>query len=148
MARVFRTVAAFVAAVLAGFAAASIFHSQFVLAGLSGVGAKIGLGDRLRMTGGDLIGLLPSYGAVLAIALVLGFLAAWIVKRWLKPLAPVAYPLAGAAAVATALWVMHRQFEMTPIAGARGAAGFLFQCAAGALAGLVFAQLRPRRATA
>lgn len=144
MARVLRTAAAFAAAVLAGFLAASFLHSQFVLAGLSRVGADIGLDDRLRMTGGDLAGLLPSYGGVLAVALALGFLVAWAAKRWLKPLAPVAYPLAGAAAVAAALWLMRLQFEMTPVAGARGTWGFLAQCAAGALAGALFARLRPR----
>jgi hypothetical protein len=39
---------------------------------------------------------------------------------------------------------MQLQFEMTPLAGARGTGGFLLFCAAGALGGVVFAWLRPR----
>ena len=145
LARSLRTLAAFLAALIVGFTLASAFHSQFVLARLAGVGAQIGLGDRLRMTLGDIAGLAPSYGAILGIALAIGFAVAWVVKRFLKPLAAIAYPLAGAAAVATALQLMSMQFEMTPVAGARGPLGFAAQCAAGALAGWVFERLRPRR---
>lgn len=143
--RTIRTALAFAVSALAGVVVASVLHSQFVLARLAHVGAVIGPADRWRMTAGDIAGLLPSYGVVLTIALAVGFLVAWILKRWLKPLAPYAYPLAGAAAVAVALALMHQRFEITPIAGARGTAGFLAQCAAGALAGLVFAWLRPSR---
>jgi hypothetical protein len=143
-ARLNRTLIAFIVAVVVGFLLASVLHSQFVLARLSAVGAEIGMGDRLAMTLGDILGLGGSYGLIIGIALAVGFLVAWIVKRCVKRLASVAYPLAGAAAIALALFLMHLQFEMTPVAGARGPLGFLAQCLAGALAGFVFAQLRPK----
>ena len=144
MTKALRTGAAYLAAVVVGFVAASLLHSQLVLAGLSGIGARIGWMDRLRMTLGDVVGLAPTYGTIFGLALLAGFAVAWAVKRWLKPLAPIAYPVAGAAAIATALGLMRLQFEMTPLASARGLPGFLAHCGAGALAGIVFARLRPR----
>ena len=144
--RVLKVLLAFVAAVLVGFVTASVLHSQFVLAKLAGVGAEIPAGAWLRMTATDVVGFFPLFPAVVAAGLAIGFVVAAVLKRVLKPLAPVAYPLAGAAAIGTALFLMGLQFEMTPVAGARGALGFAAQCGAGALAGWVFALLLRRRA--
>jgi hypothetical protein len=82
---------------------------------------------------------------VIVLALLVGFLVAWPMKRVLKPIAPFAYPIAGAAAIALALYLMSKQFYgTTPIAGARGALGFTLQCLAGAAGGYVFAALNER----
>jgi hypothetical protein len=131
----------FLVALAAGYVVASVLHTQFVLARLLGVGARIGPADWLATTAGDVVGFFPAYPLVLGLALACGFAVARLLLRWLRPLAPVAYPLAGFLAVAAALWLMRLQMEITPIAGARGLLGFLAQCAAGALAGWLFARL-------
>lgn len=133
--------AAFLAALAAAYLSASVLHTQFVLARLLGVGARISPGDWVGAIGADLAGFFPAYPAVLGIALAAGFVIAAVLLRWLKPLAPVAYPLAGFLAVAATLSLMKLQMDITPIAGARGLLGFVAQCAAGALAGWVFARL-------
>lgn len=120
------------------FVLASVAHSQFVLAGLVGIGIEISVTDRVAMTLADMRGLMIGYGSVLGITLALGFglVAAW--SKWLMPLPGFCYPLAGLIAIATALTAMQPLLEVTLIAGARGASGFIAQCLAGLVAGWVF----------
>ena len=141
-----RIVGGFIAAVLVTFATASFAHTHFVIQGLRAVGAEVPPSVALATAGGDLAGLAPSFGVVVAIALLLGFLVAGIARRFIKLPRPIAFALAGGAALATALWLMHRSYEITPIASARTWPGFLALCAAGALGGLVFASVSRRRA--
>jgi hypothetical protein len=143
--KVLRTLVAFCAAAIVASFCGAVFHSQMVLARLAALGAEITPALRVTSTLDDMVGLIPAYPVVISIGLAVGFAVAFGVKRILKPLAPVAYPLAGAAAVALALYLMSQQFyTTTPIAGARGTIGFLLQCLAGGLGGVVFAVLRPR----
>ena len=140
-----RIVFGYAAAAIAGVVLASAFHTQMVIAALGEAGASVAFDRRLAMTGNDLVGLLPQFGAVIAIALAIGFLVAAGLRRVLKPLAGVAYPLAGAAAIAVALTAMSMAFDgITPIAGARTALGFALQCLAGAVSGLVFSMVAVR----
>ena len=120
------------------FALASIAHSQFVVAGLVGLGIEISIADRVAMTLADMRGLLLGYGSVLGIALGLGFGLVAAGSKWLRPLPEFCYPLAGFIAVATALTAMQPLLEVTLIAGARGAPGFITQCLAGLVAGWAF----------
>lgn len=127
-------------------ALAAAFHTQMVIKALEQSGASISMDQRLGMTAGDLVGLAPQFGAVIAIGLLAGFIIAALLKRVLTPLAPIAYPLAGAAAVGVALTVMSMAFDgITPIAGARSTLGFALQCLAGAVGGLVFALVGARK---
>jgi len=142
--RVLQIIGAFPVAFAAAFAGVSLAHTQFVLAGLSGVGAAPSLAETVHTSIADLEGLFPSLGPVLAIALAIGFLVAAGLKRVLKPLAGVAYPIAGFAAMATALIAMRISFHSTPLAGARGPEGFVVICLMGALGGLVFSTLLPK----
>jgi len=140
-----RLVPAFVAAVLAALVAASLVHTGFVLGGLAALGIDISANVAARTWLGDLAGLAPQFGAVIAIALLLGFVVAAVACRWL-PLPPaLAYAIAGGAAMATALWLMKRSYAITPIASARSVAGFLALCLAGALGGMMFAMVARRR---
>jgi hypothetical protein len=142
--RVLQIIGAFPVAFAAAFTGVSLAHTQFVLAGLSGVGAAPSLAETVHTSIADLEGLFPSLGPVLAIALAIGFLVAAGLKRVLKPLAGVAYPIAGFAAMATALIAMRISFHSTPLAGARGPEGFVVICLMGALGGLVFSALLPK----
>ena len=141
-----RIVGGFVAAVLVTFATASFAHTHLIIQGLREVGAEVPPSVELATAGGDLVGLAPSFGIVIAIALLLGFLVAGIARRFVRLPRPIAFALAGGAALATALWLMHLSYEITPIASARSWAGFLTLCAAGALGGLVFASVSRTRA--
>jgi hypothetical protein len=134
-----RILLGYLLAVTVATALGSAVHTQMIVAGLTEAGALIQPDVRLAMTFNDFVGLAPQFGVVVAIALAIGFLIAAGLKRILKPLAPVAFPLAGAAAIAVALTVMHIAFDgITPIAGARTPLGFALECLAGAAGGLVF----------
>ena len=135
----------YAAAAVISVVLASAFHTQMVIGALGDAGALVPFDRRLAMTGDDLVGLIPQFGPVIAIALALGFLVAAGLRRVLKPLAPIAYPLAGAAAIGVALTVMGMAFDgITPLAGARTPLGFALQCLAGAIGGLIFSTIAVR----
>ncbi|MBY0421419.1 MAG: hypothetical protein K2Q06_03885 [Parvularculaceae bacterium] len=144
---IFRILLAFLLSVAVAASLGSLFHSFETQNALIAAGLDFPLGDRMRGAFEDYLGLVPGqYGAVIAIALALGFVVAAVLRRVLKPLAGVAFPLAGAAAVALTLYLMSQQFyTTTPIAGARGPIGFGLQCLAGAIGGLVFGTFFPPR---
>lgn len=135
---------AWATAVLATTVLACMIQSWQVQAGLADLGVDIPPGLAVETAIADLIGMAVPVLVVFGIALGLGFATASWVKPRLPLLAPIAWPLAGASAVAAALGLMHLQFQMTPLAGARGTDGFLMFCFAGAFGGLVFDWLRPR----
>lgn len=132
------------AAVLVTTVMASIIQSWQVQSGLIDLGVVIPPGLAMETALRDFTGLAVPVLTVFGIALALAFL----LTTWLKPklpmVAPIAWPLAGAAAVGTTLGFMHAQFQTTPLAGARGPDGFILFCMAGAIGGLVFAWLKPR----
>ncbi|RRJ83761.1 hypothetical protein [Aestuariirhabdus litorea] len=136
-----RSLLAFVAAALCAIVLASVSHSQFVLNRLANLGVVIPADVRALVSLDDLLGLLPSYGVVITLGLGLAFaLTAWLLRRGLGTPA-LLYPLAGAVAFAAMLLLMHPILEITLIAGARSAGGFIGQCLAGAVAGGLFAAL-------
>ncbi len=142
-----RIIGGYVAAVLATLVAASLVHTHFTLHGLRALGAVISAADAWALARGDLAGLGPAFGAVIALALLVGFLVAGLVRRFLPWPRPLAYGLGGGAALLTALWLMHWSFEITPIGSARSWAGLLSLGLAGALGGVIFALIsRPRTA--
>lgn len=146
MGRWLRTILAWLAGAAATVLAASLVHSLAVQAGLTALGVELPAGLRLTAWAGDLAGLAPALFGVLGGALAIGLVVAVLLKPRLPALAGIAEPLAGAAAVAVALWAMHLNFATTPLASARTTAGFLALCAAGALGGWVFARVMRRRA--
>jgi hypothetical protein len=139
-----RTAPAWSAAVLVTAAMASMVQSWQVQTRLTDLGVDIPARLAAQTALDDLAGLALPLLLVFGVALLLGFFAAGWLKPRLPLLAPLAWPLAGAGAIAATLSLMQLQFEMTPLAGARGTGGFLLFCAAGALGGVVFAWLRPR----
>lgn len=133
------------AASATGFVAASISHSLSVLNRLQAVNVTITVDHQLRMIASDLLGLLPSYGVVIALALAPAFwVAGWLVKKLRKGRTGW-YMLAGFTALLTALLAMQPILDITLIAGARGFNGLLMQCLCGALAGAVYSALTARR---
>lgn len=144
----FRLLAAFAAAVLVMTVLGSLAQTQFVIAALKRTGAPVGWGERLAMSGADLIGFAPLYAALIAIGFLIAFAAAALVLRLVALPRTQIYGLAGAACVALMLVLMREVFFGIPLlAGAREPLGFAAQAGAGLIAGVVFALLtRPSRA--
>ncbi|MCI5046544.1 MAG: hypothetical protein MRY59_03495 [Aquisalinus sp.] len=141
--RFFGNVFAWLMAALLGYIFASTFSTHFVLQDLAALGAPITLEQRVSTSWADILGTWQ-YGIVISAAFALAFFVASLVKAVIPFLARIAYPVAGAAAIYTALSLMEAQFGTVPIGGARSDLGFLFQVFAGGLGGLAFEALRPK----
>ena len=123
----------FLVAVIFAFVAASLFHSQFVMAELSKVGVEILFKDRLSMSIDDLLGLYPTYEIVIAVSYFISFILAGLLIKRFKLSPNILYFLAGGVGVTVALLAMHPILEITLLAGARSTYGFICQSLAGAL---------------
>ena len=144
MALVLQRLGAYGVAVLATEALAAMASTQFVLAGLTSLGVVITLGERLTMTGQDILGMMQVYLPVLALALALGFLVAGVIIKKLGPAWSLfGYSSAGFVAVLAAVLTVLSLFDITPIAGARSPAGLFCQGLAGAVGGIIFHRLKP-----
>ena len=122
---------------MATYLVAVIANAQFVM---NAHGVPIAFGDRLNMTAFD-VSNMWLYLVIIAVALLLGFLIAMLVKRFVPSLSSIAFPVAGAAAIGATLGLMYVMFQTVPISGARSAAGFVSQVVAGGIGGWVFARL-------
>ncbi len=140
MGRLIRWIAALVAAALGTYVVGVVINSQFVM---NAHNVPISFGDRLNMTAFD-VSNMWLYLVIIMVALLLGFLIAAVVKRFLPGLSGVAYPVAGAAAIGVTLGLMYMQFQTVPISGARSTLGFLSQVLAGGIGGWIFAKILGR----
>jgi hypothetical protein len=144
--RIVRIFVSWLIAVIVTTAGISVIHSLRIQNGLAELGVELPLGLRLSTIGRDLVGLAPALGAVVAIALAIGFVVAAFLRPRLPALAWIAYPLAGGVAIVVALAAMHYSYDITPIAGARGALGLPLFGLVGAVGGWIFAWRIKRRA--
>ena len=132
----------FAAAVALTSVLASVFSSQFVMAGLTDLGVRIPLSARLYMTTADL-GILPMMLMAFSISLLVGFSIAGIcVLKGGNP--SVWFAMGGSIAIISQLLILESIFGSMPIAGARSALGLVFQGVAGAIGGWLFARLATR----
>ena len=135
-----RYLIAFIISVLAASIIASMFSTQFVVAGLRELGVEIPVATRLAMTFGDLA-ILKSLGIIISLCFLAGFLVAGLVKRTLGGSRLSWYAMAGGLSLTAALLLMEQVLQLMPIAGARSTAGMFTQGLAGAIGGFIFAQL-------
>jgi hypothetical protein len=135
-----RILPAFLVSWLLTFTLASLFHSQYVVNQLVNVGVVIGLVDRISLTLDDWLGLLPTYGAIIAVALVIAFGVAAKLSKKLQKYTLGLYVVAGSCAFVVVLVAIESIMHIHIIAGARGW-GFYLQLLAGAVGGFVFATL-------
>ena len=128
---------AFLVAVVAATALASIISTQFVIAGLQGIGVEIPFGTRVSMTVTDL--------ALLRIYLIMGGTAMLVAfgacARWLPGSRQVWFTVAGFATLTCVLLLVESMLGAMLIAGARSLPGLLLQGVAGAFGGWAFARL-------
>jgi hypothetical protein len=142
-----RRLLALLVSALVTTALVSLGHSLFVQAGLTALGTEIPVGLRITTFFRDFFGLLPTLGLILLGSLLIAFLIGGFLKPRAGLLAPFAYPLAGWAAVALALFVMKLAFGFSPLAGARTGLGFLVMSLGGLVGGAVFGwMIRQRKA--
>lgn len=140
-----QTAIAYILAALTTYVIAAGFYTQQVIAKQTAIGMEFTSGQQFNNYLSNITGLW-AYAAMIAIALLIAFIVAAGVKRVLKPLAVIAYPIAGAAAMFVMLTLIERQLGGGAgiIGGARDALGISLQCFAGFLGGGLFAVLRPR----
>ncbi|GAB3028148.1 hypothetical protein [Bowmanella dokdonensis] len=132
----------FLIALLLCFTLASVAHTQFVLAKLAGTGVVIPWSERVSMSLQDWWGLLPTYGAIIAVGLLLAFAVTGFLLKHYRSLSGWLYPLAGLVAILTIHLAMQPIMDITLIAGARTHLGLASQAMAGFVAGWVFYGLR------
>ena len=147
-----KAVLAYVIAIAVTYALSVSFYTEQVIAKMQSVGGAYTGGQALDTLAMNAVGMTqgadgqPSYLLMIAVALGLGFLVAFFLKRFLKPLAPIAYPVAGAAAVFTLLWAIETFVAgggAGAIGGARDALGLSLQAFAGFIGGAAFSYMRP-----
>lgn len=95
------------------------------------------------MTLEDWLGLLPTYGAIIAVGLVIAFSVSNLIGNKLqsqRDYSGFIYAIAGTLCMACILLLMRPIMHITLIAGARGV-GFYWQLLAGVLGGVAFSFL-------
>ena len=135
----------YLAAVATAYLLASILATQAVVHSLAGMGVAVGLRDRLAMTLQDLAGLADMFLPMVAFALLVAFMAAALLNRWLYRWRDLLYAVAGGAAIVTIHLTLHFAFGITPLAIARSVGGLALQALAGALGGLAYLGLIRRQ---
>jgi hypothetical protein len=132
----------FLFAVVITFVTACVLQTQMVLLELTKLNIIITWSDRLHMVWQDLLGLLPSYGAIVAIGLGIGFGIAKLVKTYSSINSYRLYILAGGLTMAVILFAMQPVLGVTLLAGARSGLGIGLQIFAGLLGGFIFMYFR------
>ncbi|WP_278381877.1 hypothetical protein [Pseudoalteromonas distincta] len=135
-----RILPSFLVSWLFTFTLASLFHSQYVVNQLVNVGVVVGLSDRASLTFDDWLGLLPTYGAIIALALAIAFFVTAKLNKKVKKYSTQLFVIAGIVAFAIVLIAIESIMNIHIIAGARGW-GFYAQLLAGAVGGFTFSQL-------
>ncbi|WP_166109313.1 hypothetical protein [Pseudoalteromonas sp. Z9A5] len=135
-----RILPSFLVSWLLTFSLASLFHSQYVVNQLVNVGVVVSLSDRINLTLDDWVGLLPTYGAIIAVALAIAFLVTVQLNKKVQKYSTLLFVFAGIVAFAIVLIAIESIMNIHIIAGARGW-GFYAQLLAGAMGGFVFAKL-------
>ena len=135
---------AYLAAVMIAYLAASVTATQAVVASLGNMGVDVGVPERLAMTLDDIVGMAPMFLPMVAFALLIAFMSAALLSRWLRRWRLPLYLLAGATGLMCIHLGLHLAFGITPIAIARSGAGLLVQGIAGAVGGLTYLALISR----
>lgn len=136
-----RRVGAYLVAAMVTYALAAIAATQSVIGSLGRMGVQINTGQRLSMTGHDLVGMAGLFLPLVAVALLIAFLLTALLVRRLPGGRRWLFPLAGAAAMLALHLAMKAAFGITPIAAARSTTGLLVQALAGAAGGYVLMRL-------
>jgi len=141
-----RRLGAWLLAVAVAYVLAAATATQYVIARLSGMGVTLSLAERAAMTGRDIAGMAGMFLPMVAFALLIAFMTAALLCRWLSRWRLPLYLLAGAVAVVCIHLGLHLAFGITPVAIARSNGGLLLQALAGAAGGFTYLFLIQRQA--
>jgi len=138
------------------FILASMFHSSSVLLRLTHINVDLDLNDWFFMLWQDALGLLPTYGVIIAVTLSFAFFITHVILKRLfdsdakhnaAPVQLFLFSAAGGLSFLLMLMAMQPILTVTLIAGARSLWGTAAQCMAGVCAGLIYTHLSNRKAT-
>jgi MFS family permease len=141
MKRALRWLLAWLAAVVVTAMLGSIVQTQFNLARIIALDGPVDLGTRLQTTGFDLVSFAPIFAVIVALALLIAFMVAGALARWVGRGRQPLFMLAGLVAIATALGIMSAMLPVTAIGAARSITGFLALSLTGAAGGWLYAVL-------
>ena len=122
-----RRFGAWLLAVATAYVLASVTATQSVIGQLAGMGIAVPMSDRVAMTLQDILGMANMFLPMVAFALLVAFMTAALLSRWLARWRLPLYALAGATAVIMIHVILHLAFGLTPIAIARTGAGLAIQ---------------------
>lgn len=128
-------------AVLLTASVGSMLQTQFNLAAIAALSESIGLMTRLQVTAQDLLGFMPLWSLVVALALLPAFTLAAGLHRWTQWNRMAWFVVAGITALASAFWLLNWVLPITPIAALRSSAGYWAMASSGALGGWLYARL-------
>ena len=138
-----RGVTAYILGVLVAYIVGSVIGTQMILYSVSTMALEVTLNARLGSTVNDLVGLSASLLPMMAVSLVVPWLACdFMTRRHPHLRSPLLYGLTAAFAVAILHIALSQIFGMDVFAPARTLAGLLGQCLAGAIGGVCFNALR------
>ena len=135
----------FFAAVVTTYVLSVLMYTQLNLGNLVEMGLEVPFAVRMSAAGHDLLGMSILYLPMIAVGLLVGFLIAGIVLRWLPQLETLGYIVAGFIGIWALIEITTLPFSTHLIPVTRTTVGLLTQCVAGAAGGWVFATLLIRR---
>lgn len=133
-----KVLAGFVAAVIATYVLGALFISQGNIAAVVSMGFDITLADRIDAAIHDITHMYDLYLPLVAIGLLIGFLVAALIIRFVPDLRLVGYLSAGFVGMITLHVIMKAVLGLTGIAPTREVFGLLAQGIAGAAGGLAY----------
>jgi hypothetical protein len=136
---------AYFLAVVATTVLGSLAATQFVLAELRTMQVAVPFSVRIETTVHDIVGMGPTFAPIVAGALLVAFLVAALLTRFVPLSDRRWYLVGGFVGLIAALLLIKAVLGGTPIAGARGTLGLVSQGMAGLVGGWVFAKLCPEK---
>jgi hypothetical protein len=136
---------AYFLAVVATTVLGSLAATQFVLAELRTMQVAVPFSVRIETTVHDIVGMGPTFAPIVAGALLVAFLVAALLTRFVPLPDRRWYLVGGFVGLIAALLLIKAVLGGTPIAGARGTLGLVSQGMAGLVGGWVFAKLCPEK---
>lgn len=137
--------AAWLLAVLTATVLGSIVQTQFNMVSIVNLDVTIPVATWVWTTVQDIFNFGLLYGALVAIALAVGFAVAALLIKYSTLPRDLMFVLAGAVAVLVLLVTLNAALPMTPIAATRNIAALVLMALAGAPAGWVYTRVCPGR---
>ena len=138
-----RGVTAYTLGVLVAYIVGSVIGTQMILYSVSTMALEVTLNARLGSTVNDLVGLSASLLPMMAVSLVIPWLACdFVTRRHPHLRSPLLYGFTAAFAIAILHTALSQIFGMDVFAPARTLTGLLGQCLAGAIGGVCLNALR------